>query len=108
MERRYEGMLIIRSDLKDEELEGVFNKINERIKQLGGEVFTARIWARERPFAYRMRLRGAERKWVDKGCYWLVEFGLDTQTLRALKETIRLEENIIRSLIIKRERRNRW
>jgi len=102
MERNYESMIIIRGGLKDNELEDIFDKISKKIEGLGGKVLNAKIWAKEREFAYPLRSRGAEKNKFNKGCYWLVCFHLDTFRLSDLKETIRLEENILRNLIIRR------
>ena len=102
MERNYESMMIIRGDLSGENLENIFNKISKKIEDLGGKVNSANIWARERNFAYTLRSRGAGRKKFDKGCYWLINFVLNTKKIVSLKETIKLEENILRSIIINR------
>ena len=103
MERAYESMLILWSDLTDEQRKEVFNKITKCITGLGGKVSKADVWAQERNFFFPLRSRGAEKKKYDKGCYWLVEFTLDTEKLPDLKETIRLEERILRNVIIKRK-----
>ncbi|OPX30489.1 MAG: 30S ribosomal protein S6 [Candidatus Omnitrophica bacterium 4484_171] len=102
MERNYESMMIIRSDLGEDGLENVFNKISRKIEDLGGKVNNTNIWARERNFAYTLRSRGAEKKKFDKGCYWLINFTLDTKEIITLKEAIKLEENILRNIIINR------
>ncbi len=103
MERVYESMLILWSDLTDEQRQEVFTKITEKIKDLGGKVSKADVWAKERNFFFPLRSRGAEKKKYNKGCYWLVEFTLDTEKLPELKETIRLEERILRNVIIRRK-----
>lgn len=107
MERNYESMMIVRSDLKEEELEQVFGKISKKIEDFGGKVVNARIWAKDKMFAYPLRSRAAGKKKFNKGCYWLVNFNLNTANLVELKETIRLQENILRSLIIRKEKKDR-
>ncbi|HDN86446.1 MAG: 30S ribosomal protein S6 [Candidatus Omnitrophota bacterium] len=104
MDRRYESMIIVRPDIGEEEKEALFTKISEKIKELGGKVLDSKIWAKERKFCYPLRSRGAEKKKYDKGLYWLVKFSLSVEKLANLKETIRLEEKILRNIIIKRER----
>ena len=101
MERAYESMVILWSDLTDEQRKEIFDKITKCIADLEGKVSKADIWAQERNFLFPLRSRGAEKKKYTKGCYWLVEFTLDTQKLPELKETIRLEERILRNVIIK-------
>lgn len=101
MERAYESMLILRPDLDEKEREEVFSRIIKKIESLGGKIDDSKIWARERGFQYPLRSRGAEKKKFNKGCYWLLCFCLDAQKLNELKETIRLEERILRNLIIR-------
>ena len=103
MTRDYESMLIVRPDLTEEEREEIFSKVLKRIEDLKGKVSAAKVWAKERNFYYFLKSRGAERKKYFKGCYWLVNFALDTDQLSELKETIRLEERILRNIIVSRE-----
>jgi len=103
MNREYENMIILKPDLDDQGREEVFDKLSERIKGLKGEVLASKVWIKERKFYYFLRSRGAEKKKYYKGCYWLINFILDIEKLPELKETIRLEEKILRNLIISRE-----
>ena len=103
MSRDYENMIILKPDLDDQEREEIFDKISKRIKDLNGEVLASKVWAKERKFYYFLRSRGAEKKKYYKGCYWLINFTLDIEKLPDLKETIRLEERILRNLIVSQE-----
>ena len=103
MNRDYEIMIILKPDLDDQQREETFDKISKRIKDLKGEVSVSTVWAKERKFYYFLRSRGAEKKKYYKGCYWLINFNLEIEKLPELKETIRLEERILRNLIISRE-----
>jgi ribosomal protein S6 len=103
MERFYESMLILRPDLNGKEREEVFSRIIKKIESLEGKVNDSKIWAKERELYYPIRSRGAEKKKFNKGCYWLLRFYLDAEKLKELKETIRLEERILRNLIIRRD-----
>lgn len=102
MNRDYESMIIIRSDLSQENIDNIFHKISERIEELDGKVAQASVWARERSFAYPIRSRVAGKSFL-KGCYWLILFNLATNKLGELKETIRLEDNILRSILIRKD-----
>ena len=77
--------------------------IRQEVESLKGKVASAKVWAKERNFSYPLKSRGAEKKLHFKGCYWLIAFTVDTEKLPELKETIRLEERILRSMIINRE-----
>lgn len=104
MDREYESMMIVRNDLSEDELNATFEKVTKRIEKLEGKVIEAKIWAKERPLTFELRSRGAEKKKFNKGCYWLVNFELSTEKLSDLKETIRLEENILRKIILRKEK----
>ena len=102
MERNYESMMIACPDLTDEELNNIFGKLSKKIEGLGGKVSSSEIWAKQRVFEYPLRSRGAGKKKFNKGNYWLFQFNLDTKKLPGLKEAIKLEENILRNLIIRK------
>lgn len=103
MKNSYEAMVIVRSDLTNEELENILSKISKKIEELGGVIDSAAVWARERQFAFPLRSQGAEKKSFDKGCYWLAAFTLDTQKLGDLKKMLKLEENIFRNMIVRKD-----
>ncbi|MFA7676751.1 MAG: 30S ribosomal protein S6 [Candidatus Omnitrophota bacterium] len=103
MERQYESMMILEPDLTEQEQEEIFNKITQKITAAEGEVLNSKIWAKEKNFYFFLKSRGAEKKKYYKGCYWLIVFNLDTEKLGELKEAIRLEERILRNIIINRE-----
>jgi len=103
MERLYESMMIVRSDTSDDEKADVFSRITKKIEELKGSVKNSKLWAKERSFAYPLISRGAGKKRHFGGCYWLVEFNIDGESLDGLKEAIRLDERILRSLILKKE-----
>ncbi len=103
MNRNYETMLILKPDLGDQEQEEIVAKIVKKIESLDGKVLASKIWAKERNFYFFLRGSGAEKKKYYKGCYWLIDFVLDKEKILDLKETIRLEERILRSIIISKE-----
>jgi small subunit ribosomal protein S6 len=103
MERSYESMLILNSDLDQEQAQEVTDKITDKIKDLGGKLGQKTIWAQQKKFNYPIRSRGAEKKRYNQGSYWLLDFNLDTQKLASLKKAIRLEENILRYLVVLKE-----
>ena len=97
MERAYESMMIIRDDVTSEEKLEIHQKIVKKIESLSGKVVNAIVWAEERTFTFAIRGSGAGRKRYSKGSYWLVNYILDTTKLPELKETVRLEERILRA-----------
>jgi len=95
--------MIIKPDLSDDQQQEIFSKIIKRIEDLKGKVSASKIWAKARNFYFVLKSRGAEKKKYDKGCYWLVNFTLDKDKIEDLKEAIRLEERILRNVIISKE-----
>ena len=103
MERKYESMMVLRPDLTDEVREEIFQKISKKIEGLGGKLEEAKVWAKDRELCYFIQSREADKKEYARGCFWLVNFLIEIQKLPDLKEAIRLEERILRSLIINKE-----
>ena len=100
MQRNYEGMFIVVDDIPQTEQKEVFEKILKGIESLGGEVKSQKIWDPKRKFTYTIQSRGAQRKKYNQGCYWLVDFLFSSAKLSELKEIIRLEERILRHIIV--------
>ncbi|MBD3246505.1 MAG: 30S ribosomal protein S6 [Candidatus Omnitrophica bacterium] len=104
MERVYESMMILVPDIDEESRQEACDKISKKIEQLAGKVMSSRVWAKERNFNFIIRSRAAGKKKYERGTYWLILFSLDTAELPALKETIRLEERILRHIITRKEK----
>jgi len=103
MERDYESMVVVKTDISEDERENVFAKITKKIEELGGKVDNARVWAKERALVFPLISSGAEKKRHNQGCYWLVNFKIDGEQLGDLKEMIRLDERVLRSMILRCE-----
>ena len=103
MERNYESMLILKADLTDAEREEIFQKITKRIEGLEGKVELSKVWAKERNFYYPIRSHGAGKEKYTRGCYWLLQFNLLPEKLSDLKETVKLEERILREMTLKKD-----
>jgi ribosomal protein S6 len=97
-------MFVLKPELKEEEREEVLQKIIKKIASLGGKALASKIWANERNLAFFLKGRGSEKKKYHKGCYWLINFTLETEKLPDLKETIKLEERVLRNIFLKREK----
>ena len=91
-ENFYEGLFILNSDAYARNPEDVSSLIAKTIEQLGGIVRVSRLWD-DRKLAYPI-------KHHRRGVYWLSYFRLSTDKLAELNRLFRLNENILRSLII--------
>ncbi len=103
MNRNFESMIVVVPDIGEQAQEEVYQKITKKIEALSGKVSSAKVWAKERNLAFPLKASGAQKKKYLKGCYWLINFSLDTDKLADLRETIRLEEKILRNIILNRE-----
>jgi small subunit ribosomal protein S6 len=88
----YEGMFILDSNRYARDPGGVPRRIDDEIKQLGGEVLVSRLWA-EQKLAYTIKGQG-------KGTYWLTYFRLDSDRLAELNHQTNLNNSVLRSLVI--------
>ncbi len=89
----YEGMFILDSNRYGRDPGGVSGQIPELIQQHGGTVLASRLWE-ERRLAYPI---GSHRK----GTYWLTYFRMGTDQMSTLRRQIQLNENVVRSLLLK-------
>ncbi len=107
MNRNYEVMLILKPDLGEQDRDDVIGKIIKKIEELEGKTVSSKVWAKEKDFFYFLRGTDAEKKKYFKGFYWLIEFTLDTVKLIELKKLMKLEERLLRKLIINIEEKNK-
>ena len=96
-ENVYEGMYILDSNLYARDPHGVSGKLNEMIEKHGGTLLASRLWS-EQKLAYPI---GNHRK----GTYWLTYFRIDSGKLNELNGATRLNEGVLRSLVLKIEPR---
>jgi small subunit ribosomal protein S6 len=96
-ENVYEGMFILDSNKYGRDPVGVSSQIPEVIGQHGGTVLASRLWE-ERRLAYPI---GAHRK----GTYWLTYFKVNSDQMATLRRQFQLNDNVIRSLMLKVEPR---
>lgn len=101
MKRNFECVLIVPTDIGDQSQEAIFQKITNKIESLDGKIIDSKVWIKERNLCYFLKSKSGEKKKYTKGCYWLSVFSIDTDKLSEIRETIRLEEKILRSLIVR-------
>lgn len=92
--RPYEALVLLKVIGTDAELSQAINQIEEPIKRLGGTVNSSVNWGRRR-LAYRVS-RQVE------GCYHLLQFSLEPRQLDELKRFFRLNETIVRFMVLNR------
>jgi len=89
----YEGMFLLDSNRYAKDSGGVSEKILKLIQSCGGELLASRLW-NEQKLAFSV-------KGHRKGTYWLTYFRMDSSKLTDLNRQSKLNENVLRSLVLK-------
>lgn len=90
----YEAMFIVRPELNEEEKKELYAQLNDTITKSQGEILSSGVWSEKRKLCYPI-------KKAQEGIYYLVTFKIAPGAILKLKQTFRLNENIIRVLIVK-------
>jgi small subunit ribosomal protein S6 len=91
---KYETIMILNSDIKEEENQKTVEKIKDLINK-NGEVLETEIWG-TRKLAYPIRKHNT-------GYYVLINFKAEPDFIEELNRNYNIEENIIRHIIFKTE-----
>ena len=89
----YDCFIIFDSNKFNRDPGGVSDKVHKCIEELGGEILASRLWE-ERRLAYPINGQ-------NKGTYWITYFNIDTSKLTEFNRSCRLDENILRHLVLK-------
>jgi small subunit ribosomal protein S6 len=90
----YEITLIIRPDRDDEQTRAAMDGVVRRIQTAGGEIIASYPWSpARRRMAYEIRDFG-------DGYYFTATFRIDPTALRDLENALRLNDNVLRFLIV--------
>ena len=87
----YEGLFIIKSDLKEEEVKNLFKVITDSITKHGGSVKKEESWGRKQ-LAYPVK------KFKD-GYYYKLDFALEPSAISKLESAYKLNASILRTMI---------
>ncbi len=90
--RNYEGVFIVNPDLAPEASKSVVAQLQESIAKNGGRVDGLQDWGRKR-MMYKIKKK-------QEGNYVLLNFQMDSAQAKKLELAIRLNENILRYLLI--------
>jgi len=94
--KKYEAMFMVKPDLGESEMKALFQQINDTIAKNNGEVVTSGLWSEKKPLYFTVK------KYRD-AVYYLVEFNLDPLAISKIRSQYRLNEGILRSLILKKD-----
>jgi small subunit ribosomal protein S6 len=88
----YEGLFLLDSNRYARDAANVAKQINQIVENCGGQMLASRLWS-EQKLAYPIE---GHRK----GVYWLTYFRLDSLRQPELTRACKLNENILRNLIL--------
>ncbi|NMA55595.1 MAG: 30S ribosomal protein S6 [Firmicutes bacterium] len=91
----YELMYTLVPDLEDEEYEAANERLSAIITDQGGKIEKLDVWGKRR-LAYEIK------KWRE-GYYTLMHFEAPAEAVKELDRVLRINEKVLRHLIVKRE-----
>lgn len=93
---KYEAMFIIKSDLNEANKKTLLNQIQDAINKNEGKVVSSSLWAEKKRLSFPI-------KKIKEADYFLVNFQSSPSKIKPIKEAYRLNENILRMLVLKDE-----
>ncbi|MGE5307556.1 MAG: 30S ribosomal protein S6 [Deltaproteobacteria bacterium] len=93
---KYEAMFIIKPELTEDERKTLFGQIADNIGKNGGKLSSGDLWSERRKLTFPIKKH-------DEGVYYLARFELPTAGLDKLKYAFKLNENILRVMILSGE-----
>jgi small subunit ribosomal protein S6 len=94
MTNNYEGLLIIKPDIKEEDLKGVYKAVTDSITKAGGNVNKEEPWGKKQ-LTYPI-------KKAKEGYYYKVEFAAPADAITKLEAGYKLNADILRVMITRR------
>ncbi|MCM8783577.1 MAG: 30S ribosomal protein S6 [Candidatus Omnitrophica bacterium] len=94
--RNYEALILVSPDLNDESLGKEIKRLSQAITNNNGQIVGFEKWTK-RPLAYKI-------KKFKEGIYLLANFKTDPLSLKEIEKNWKLNENVLRVMIISQER----
>jgi small subunit ribosomal protein S6 len=94
--RNYELGLILHPQVEQPDVTQTVDKVGQYITTVGGEVTSVDVWGR-RALAYPIRKQ-------KEGTYVFLQAQLDPQALQELERNLKLDEDILRYLLLRLEK----
>jgi len=91
---KYEGILIFKPDLKEEQLEKEYSKAEETIKKHEGKIEKSEKWGKK-GLAYTI-------KKCREGFFLYMAFEAPPQSIRTFTDIFKIDNNILRAQIIRK------
>jgi len=92
MNKKYEGMFILKADMIEADRKAVFTQIADVVSKNKGEVSEGLVWSEKRKLCFPIKKQ-------QDGMYYLVNFSAPATAIKELRNAYNLNENILRVLI---------
>lgn len=92
--KKYETMFILNSDINEDEINSVIDKIKSIIVNSNGEIENVDLWGKKR-LAYEINKR-------NEGYFVLIDFVSDENFPKELDRNFRIMDVVIRHIIVKK------
>jgi len=90
----YEGLFIVKPELKEEDAKSIFKAISDSIAKGGGSIKKEEIWGK-RQLAYPV-------KKSKEGYYYKLDFELDPAGISKIEAAYKLNGDILRTMITRK------
>ena len=91
---KYEMVVIVDAQGSLEEKEGVLKETCDPVAKCSGKVINNQVWLDKHRFSFRIKKK-------QEGTYYLINFELPGSEVVNIRRSLRLNEKVLRSLIIK-------
>lgn len=96
MIKQYEVLFMVKPDLGENVDKTLFSHINDAITKNSGTISSSGLWSERRKLYFTV-------KKCREAIYYLVEFAMDSLLLGKIKSQYRLNEDILRFMIIRKD-----
>ncbi len=91
---KYELAFVVSANIEEDERDAVVEKVKALIERFGGQISDVEEWGK-RKLAYPIQH-------MDEGYYYFAHFEAETSAPSEIEERIRIMDNVIRYLIVKK------
>ena len=91
----YEGVFILKASLDNDAQEKVVEQIKEIVTKANGKIEQVQSWGKKK-LAFLIKKQS-------EGCYYCIEFSLDPAAVKKIENSFRLNDSILRFMIINKE-----
>ena len=92
---KYELALVINAKIEDDARTDAIEKIKALIEKFGGEITNVDEWGKKK-LAYEIQK-------MHEGFYYFIQFEADSQCPAEIERHVRIMDNVLRYLVVKKE-----